>query len=62
VSVKDIIEKFGVKPTRSRRCNGECCCTLATGSNPGKAQQYDDPESEELPVYNYRYNLRAMGR
>lgn len=55
--------EVGVKPTRSRRCNGEQTLTMSLDADfvwEGKAS--DEPESEELPVEKSPHNLRTTGR
>ena len=47
---KGLIEKFGVNPTWSRRCNREQIQTLPLENISGKAWICDELESEELPA------------
>ena len=61
VSLRGLIGKFGVMPTRSRHCNGEQV-RRCHWEFPGKAGRAKNQSQENCLFDSHRQYLRAMGR
>ena len=61
MSLRGLIGKFGVMPTRSRHCNGEQV-RRCHWEFPGKAGRAKNQSQENCLFDSHRQYLRAMGR